>query len=111
MTRTKIALAAAAFLAAALPSQAEAHCRGCGVAAGAAAGAVAGALIGSAIASQPPVYAAPADAYDQVPPNYAPPPPGDPDSPDYVGPASCHYERQQVWDGYQYRPRTVQICE
>ena len=34
MKHTIVALAAAATLAAALPSSAQAHCRGCGVAAG-----------------------------------------------------------------------------
>ena len=109
--RTLIALAAAA-LAAALPSQAQAHCRGCGVAAGAAAGLAAGAIIGGALASQPPAYAGPADAYDAVPPaDYVPPPPGDPDSPDLIEGASCHVERQQVWNGQRYRLRNVEICE
>jgi hypothetical protein len=97
MKRMSIVLAAASLLAAASPSPVEAHCRGCGVAAGA--------IIGSAIAGQPPVYEA-------VPPaEYVPPPPGDPDSPDYIGPASCHMELQQVWDGNAYRMRRVQVCE
>ena len=109
MKRTIFALAAATVVAAALPSPAEAHCRGCGVAAGAAAGVVAGALIGSAIAS-PPAYVGP-PVYDEVPPDYVVPPPGDPDSPDYIAPASCHMERQQVWDGYRYRTERVRICE
>ena len=110
MKCTIIVLAAATSVAAALPLSAEAHCRGCGAAAaGAAAGVVAGALIGSAIAS-PPAYVGP-PIYDEVPPNYVAPPPGDPDAPDYIDPASCHYERQQVWDGDRYRTKRVQICE
>jgi len=40
-----------------------------------------------------------------------PPPPGDPDAADYIEPASCHFERQQVWDGARYRMKRVEICE
>jgi hypothetical protein len=106
-----IALAAAALMAAALPFQAQAHCRGCSVAAGVVGGLAAGAIIGSVIASQPPVYGT-APVYDAVPPaDYAAPPPGDPGSPDYIDGASCHIERQQVWDGARYRPRDVEMCE
>ena len=63
MKRTLVALAAAS-LAAALPSPAEAHCRGCGVAAGVVGGLAAGAIIGSAIAGAP-RYNDPAAAYDR----------------------------------------------
>ena len=56
MKHTIIALAAAATLAAALPSSAQAHCRGCGVAAGVVGGLAAGAIIGSAIANSGPTY-------------------------------------------------------
>ena len=59
MRQTFIALAAAVTLAAALPSSAQAHCRGCGVAAGVVGGLAAGAIIGSAIANSGPVYAGP----------------------------------------------------
>jgi len=112
MKRTIVALAAAALMAAALSSPAEAHCRGCGVAAGVIGGLAAGAIIGSAIAAPPPAYVGPGAAYDSVPPAaYIPPPLGDPDSPDYIEGASCHMERQQVWDGYAYHLRRVQICE
>jgi len=112
MKRTLIALAAAAMLAAALPFSAQAHCRGCGVAAGVVGGLAAGAIIGSAIANSPPAYSAPPAAYDSVPPaDYTPPPPGDPDSPDYVGGAPCHVEPQQVWVGNGYRMRNVEVCE
>jgi hypothetical protein len=114
MKRTIVALAAAGLTAAALSSPAQAHCSGCGVAAGVIGGLAAGAIIGSAIAAPPPppVYVGPGAAYDYVPPAaYTPPPPGDPDSPDYVDGASCHMERQQVWDGYAYHLRRVQICE
>ena len=46
MKNTFIALAAAGTLAAALPSPAQAHCVGCGVAAGVVGGLAAGAIIG-----------------------------------------------------------------
>jgi hypothetical protein len=111
MQRTMFALAAAALVTAALPFQTQAHCRGCGVAAGVVGGLAAGAIIGSAIASQPPVYGA-APVYGAVPPaDYVAPPPGDPNSPEYIEGASCHIERQQVWDGMRYRPRDVEMCE
>jgi hypothetical protein len=107
MQRTIIALAAAALVAAALPSPVEARCRGCGVGAGIIGGLAAGAIIGSAIANGQPRYDDPAAAYDAVPPaNYDPA-----DSPDYIDGASCHMERQQVWIDGRYRMRRVQICE
>ena len=63
MKHTIIALAAAATLAAALPSSAQAHCRGCAVAAGVVGGLAAGAIIGSAIANSQPRYYEPAPVY------------------------------------------------
>jgi len=97
-----VALAAAVTLAAALPSSAQAHCRGCGVAAGVVGGLAAGAIIGSALANSGPTYVEPAPVY--APPAYAAPPAyGD-------GPV-CHTERQQVWDGYAYRMRRVEVCD
>ena len=63
MKHTIIALAAAATLAAALPSSAQANCRGCGVAAGVVGGLAAGAIIGGAIANSQPRYYAPAPGY------------------------------------------------
>jgi hypothetical protein len=105
MRNTIIALAAAAMLAAALPSSAQAHCRGCGVAAGVVGGLAAGAIIGSAIANSGPVYVEPAPVYA------APPPPPAYVEPGYVDGPVCHIERQQVWDGYAYRMRRVRVCD
>ena len=104
MNKTFVALAAAVTLAAALPSSAQAHCRGCGVAAGVVGGLAAGAIIGSAIANSGPTYVEPA-------PVYAPPPPAYAEPPAYVDGPVCHTERQQVWDGYAYRMRRVQVCD
>src|SRR5262245_52783858 len=103
MKNTIVAFAAAVTLAAALPSSAQAHCNGCGVAAGVVGGLAAGAIVGSAIANSRPVYVEPAPVYVAPPPVYAVPPP-------YEGPI-CHIERQQVWDGYGYRTRRIQVCD
>ena len=105
MKRTIIALAAAALVAAAMPSPAQAGCRGCGVAAGVVGGLAAGAIIGSAIANSGPRYYEPAPVYA------APPPPVYVEPPDYVDGPVCHLERQQVWDGYAYRTRRVEVCD
>jgi len=101
MKPTVIAFAAAAFVAAALPSSAQARCYGCGVAAGAVAGAAAGALIGSAIAGPPaPVYVAP-----------PPPPPPSAVYYDDVDAPVCHVERHRIWvDGFGWRYRRVEVC-
>ena len=105
MKRTFFALAAAALVAAAMPSSANARCYGCGVAAGAVAGVAAGAIIGSAIAgSQPaPVYVAP------------PPPPPPPPSAVYYDEADhpvCHVEHRREWiEGYGWRRKRVEVCE
>ena len=87
MKKTFVALAAAATIAAgslALPSQADARCFGCGVAAGVIGGLAAGAIIGSAIAAHPGYYAY--EEYD------APPP--------YVCPAGGYWARRPVRDAY-----------
>ena len=106
MKRTIIALAAAAVVAAALPSPAQAGCRGCAVGAGVIGGLAAGAIIGSAIANSGPRYYEPAPLYA------APPPPAyHVEPPDYVDGPVCHIERRQVWDGYGYRTRRVEVCD
>jgi hypothetical protein len=104
MKSTIIALAAAGTLVAASPFSAQAYCNGCGVAAGVVGGLAAGAIVGSAIAGSRPVYVEPAPVYAAQPPVYYAEPPA------YVGPV-CHTERQQVWDGYAYRMRRVQVCD
>ena len=67
MRHTIIALAAAAVVAAALPSPAQAGCRGCAVGAGVIGGLAAGAIIGSAIANSGPLYYEPAPVYTAPP--------------------------------------------
>jgi hypothetical protein len=103
MKQTVIAFAAAALVAAALPSLAQARCDGCGFAAGVIGGAAAGALIGSAIAGPPaPIYV-------------APPPPTPPPSAVYYDDADapvCHVERHRIWvDGFGWRTRRVEVCD
>ncbi len=105
MVRIVSALAAAALVAAALPSSAQAHCDGCGIAAGAIGGLAAGAIIGSAIANNQPRYVEPAPVYG-VPP---PPPPAYVDDP--ADAPICHHERQRVWDGYAWRSERVEVCD
>jgi hypothetical protein len=98
------AIAAAAMVAAALPSSAQAHCDGCGVAAGVVGGLAAGAIIGSAIANSQPRYVEPAPVSGAPPPGYAEPP-------EYVEGPVCHMERRQVWDGYGYRIQRMEVCD
>ena len=100
---TFIALTAAALVAAALPSSAQAHCNGCGVAAGVVGGLAAGAIVGSAIANSGPRYVEPAPVYA------APPPVAEP--PEYADRPVCHMERRQVWDGYGYRMQRIEVCD
>jgi hypothetical protein len=100
MKHSVLALAAAAMLAAALPSAAEARCHGCGVAAGVVGGLAAGAIIGSAIANSGPVYAEP--------------PPAPPSAVYYDegedGPV-CRVERHRYWvEGFGWRTRRVEVC-
>ncbi len=103
---TVIAFAAAALVAAALPSSAQAHCDGCGVAAGVVGGLAAGAIIGSAIANSGPRYVEPAPAYGPpTPPDYYAEPP------EYIEGPACHMERRQVWDGYGYRMQRMEVCD
>jgi hypothetical protein len=100
MKQTVIALAAAALLAAALPSSAQARCHGCGVAAGVVGGLAAGAIIGSALANSGPVYAAP------------PPPPSAVYYDDGDDGPVCHVERRRVWvEGYGWHHRRIEVCD
>jgi len=106
MKNTIIALAAAATLAAALPSSVQAHCRGCGVAAGVVGGLAAGAIIGSAIANSGPAY------YVEPAPVYAPPPPAYVEPSEVVEGGVCHLERRRVWvEGYGWRSHRVEVCD
>ena len=103
MKTTVSALAAAAAIglaAVALPTTADAGCRGCGVAAGVLGGLAAGAIIGGAIAnSPPPAYYGPAPAYGPPPPAY------------YDAPR-CYWTRgEPVWDGYRWVRPKVQVCD
>ena len=104
MHRSIIALAAAALMAAAMPSPAQANCHGCAVGAGVLGGLAAGAIIGSAIANSQPRYVEPAPVSAAPPPGYAEPP-------EYVEGPVCHMERRQVWDGYGYRIQRMEVCD
>jgi hypothetical protein len=102
MTRIFTTLAAAALLAAAMTTSADARCRGCAVGAGVIGGLAAGAIIGSAIANSGPVY------YEPAPP----PPPRYYRRPAYViEEPACYIERHRYWDGYRYRTRRVEVCD
>jgi hypothetical protein len=97
-----IALVAVGLSAAALPSTAEARCRGCAVGAGVVGGLALGAIIGSSIANSQPRYVEPAPVYGGPPAYYAP---------EYVEGPVCHVERQRFWDGYGWRHRRVDVCD
>jgi hypothetical protein len=102
-----IALAVAALSAAALPTTADARCRGCAVGAGVVGGLAIGAILGSAIANGQPRYAEPEPVYEVPPPPrvyYTEPP-------EYVDGPVCHIERQRVWNGYRWRHRRVEVCD
>ena len=101
MKKSVLALAAAAMLAAALPSAAQARCHGCGVAAGVIGGLAAGAIIGGAIAGRRPMPNRPrrrrrrAYYYED----------------DDDGPI-CHVEHRRVWvEGWGWRHRRVEVCD
>jgi len=102
MKKALIAFAAAATLVAAtvaVPSTAEARCRGCGLAAGVFGGLVAGAIVGNAIANSPPP-----PAYYAPEPVYVEPPGQEP---------GCYYRRERVWDDYYgvwRRGPRVMVC-
>lgn len=99
-----LALAAAVLSVAALPTTADARCRGCGVAAGVVGGLALGAIIaGSANAG--PRY------YEEPPAYYAPPRGAYYGGPAYVEGPVCHVERQRFWDGYSWRSRRVEVCD
>ena len=99
------ALAGAGTIATATNADAQyyGHRRGPGVAP-LLGGLAAGAIIGGAIASSRPAYAYPPGYYA---PGYAPgyaPAPVEYDEP------ICTLQRQQYWDGYNWRYRNVQVC-
>jgi hypothetical protein len=103
MKQTVIALAAAALLAAALPSSAQARCHGCGIAAGVVGGFAAGAILGSALAGP---------RYYEPGPVYVAPPPSPPSAVYYEGEPVCHVERHRIWvEGYGWRHRRVEVCD
>ena len=107
MKQTIIAVTAATLMAAALPSGAQAHCRGCGVAAGVVGGLAAGAIIGGAIANSQPRYYEAAPVYEAPPPGpgYYAVEPAD------VGPV-CHVVRRRIFvEGVGYRWSREEVCD
>src|SRR5262245_19333752 len=98
MKKTMMVLAAAATLgitAMAAPQPAEA--RGGRVAAGVIGGLAVGALLGGAVAASQGGYYAPYGYYSgpAAYPGYYP---------------GCYWQRQQVWTGYAWAVRRVQVC-
>jgi hypothetical protein len=65
-------------------------------------GLAAGAIIGGAIASSRPAYGYPPGYYA---PGYAPAPV------EYYDEPVCTIQRQQFWDGYNWRIRNVRVCD
>ncbi len=98
-----LALAATVLSVAALPTTADARCRGCGVAAGVAGGIALGAIIAGAASAQPRYY--------EEPPAYYAPRGAYYGGPAYVEGPVCHIERQRFWDGYGWRSRRVEVCD
>jgi hypothetical protein len=102
MKKTLIALAAAATLAlatVAVPSSADARCRGGCVGAAVGLGILGGAIIGSAIANNPP----PPPAYYHD---------GPPPSATYYDEPECRLVKRRVWvEGYGYRTQRVEVCD
>ena len=89
MTKTLVACATAASLAAAVMAPTSAHAgRGGALAAGILGGLAIGAIIGSAAANSGPYYS-PAPVY---------------------GPMGCQWQRQRVWDGYSWRWIRERVC-
>lgn len=108
MKKTILAMAAVATIAVgalAIPNQADARCRGCGIGLGVIGGLAAGAIIGSAIANSGPAYAEP--VYDEPPP-----PPVYYREPDYVDGPVCHVVKRRIYvDGVGWRWSREEICD
>ena len=98
-----LALAATVLSVAALPTTADARCRGCGVAAGVVGGLALGAIIAGSANAGP--------RYEEPPAYYAPPRRTYYGGPAYVEGPVCHVERQRFWDGYGWRSRRVEVCD
>lgn len=99
-----IALVAVGLSAAALPSTADAGCRGCAVGAGVVGGLALGAIIGSSIANSQP-------RYEPAPVYVAPPPRRRVYVEEYAEGPVCRIERERFWDGYGWRKRRIEVCD